>query len=337
MIHRPRYDDWSLPKGKVDPGETEPVAAVREVLEETGHHAILGRRLDMVSYPIDQGVKKVYYWAARSTGGEFTPGNEVDELVWLPVADAIGQTQLRPRSKDVAPLRKATRRHTHRAGGPARHRRQEITFLRRRHQTTAGQEGTRAGGGTGSTAAGLRRHRRVCGRPAPLPPDGGTARRGTRRDHPQRAHPDRGVLRQEPQARSPPDAAHRRGGRHPGDLHAGQGDSGPDRLVVRTRRGASRQVPQPQGQHVGAVAVGAAGWWRPTTSAARWPPTCGPNTRIPFGGIAATRRVSACGISLTCGRAWPAAFLAGAFLARLLGRALVAAFLAGAFFTAFLA
>lgn len=89
VIHRPRYDDWSLPKGKVDPGETAPVAAVREVCEETGQHAILGRRLDMVSYPIEAGVKKVYYWAARSTGGEFTPGNEVDELVWVPIADAL--------------------------------------------------------------------------------------------------------------------------------------------------------------------------------------------------------------------------------------------------------
>ncbi len=89
VIHRPRYDDWSLPKGKVDPGETAPVAAVREVFEETGHHAILGRRLDLVSYPIEQGIKKVYYWAARSIGGEFTPGREVDELVWLPVADAM--------------------------------------------------------------------------------------------------------------------------------------------------------------------------------------------------------------------------------------------------------
>jgi len=88
VIHRPRYDDWSLPKGKVDPGETAPVAAVREVFEETGSRSILGRRLAAVSYPIDLGVKKVYYWAARSTGGEFTAGNEVDELVWLPVADA---------------------------------------------------------------------------------------------------------------------------------------------------------------------------------------------------------------------------------------------------------
>ena len=89
VIHRPRYDDWSLPKGKVDPGETAPVAAVREVFEETGHRAVLGRRLDTVSYPVDQGVKKVYYWAARSAGGDFVPGDEVDELTWLPVADAM--------------------------------------------------------------------------------------------------------------------------------------------------------------------------------------------------------------------------------------------------------
>ncbi len=89
LIHRPRYDDWSLPKGKVDPGETEPVTAVREVFEETGHRVCLGRRIASVSYPIEQGTKKVRYWAARSLGGSFIPGNEVDELVWLPVPSAI--------------------------------------------------------------------------------------------------------------------------------------------------------------------------------------------------------------------------------------------------------
>ncbi|HEX2284360.1 MAG TPA: NUDIX hydrolase [Mycobacterium sp.] len=89
IIHRPRYDDWSLPKGKVDPGETEPVTAVREVAEETGYVAHLGRRLAAVSYPVEQGIKKVRYWAARTVGGEFVPNAEVDDLKWLPVAEAM--------------------------------------------------------------------------------------------------------------------------------------------------------------------------------------------------------------------------------------------------------
>jgi 8-oxo-dGTP pyrophosphatase MutT (NUDIX family)/phosphohistidine phosphatase SixA len=91
VIHRPRYDDWSLPKGKVDPGETEPVTAVREIQEETGHCSVLGRRLAAVSYPVEQGIKKVRYWAARSVEGQFTPNTEVDELKWLPVAEAMKQ------------------------------------------------------------------------------------------------------------------------------------------------------------------------------------------------------------------------------------------------------
>ncbi|KUI28057.1 NUDIX hydrolase [Mycobacterium sp. GA-2829] len=91
VIHRPRYDDWSLPKGKVDPGETEPVTAVREVREETGFHCVLGRRLASVSYPVEQGVKKVRYWAGRAVEGSFSPNEEVDELVWLPVREAIAR------------------------------------------------------------------------------------------------------------------------------------------------------------------------------------------------------------------------------------------------------
>lgn len=88
LIHRPGYDDWSLPKGKVDPGEIEPVAAVREIFEETGQRAHLGRYIHRVSYPIDQGVKKVRYWAARSMGGDFTPSREVDDVVWLELPEA---------------------------------------------------------------------------------------------------------------------------------------------------------------------------------------------------------------------------------------------------------
>lgn len=89
LIHRPRYDDWSLPKGKVDPGETEPVTAVREILEETGQYAHLGRRLGSVRYPVRQGIKKVRYWSARALGGDFVPNDEVDDMVWLPVAAAM--------------------------------------------------------------------------------------------------------------------------------------------------------------------------------------------------------------------------------------------------------
>jgi 8-oxo-dGTP diphosphatase len=97
VIHRERYDDWSLPKGKVDPGETEPVTAVREIHEETGYRAQLGRRLISVSYPIEGGVKKVRYWAARAldtSAGDadvFTPNDEVDELLWLPVPAAMAK------------------------------------------------------------------------------------------------------------------------------------------------------------------------------------------------------------------------------------------------------
>lgn len=93
IVHRPRYDDWSLPKGKVDPGETEPVTAVREVAEETGYTAHLGRRLAAVSYPVEEGIKKVRYWAARRTGGEFSPNPEVDDLKWLPVTEAMKQLE----------------------------------------------------------------------------------------------------------------------------------------------------------------------------------------------------------------------------------------------------
>jgi 8-oxo-dGTP pyrophosphatase MutT (NUDIX family)/phosphohistidine phosphatase SixA len=94
VIHRPRYDDWSLPKGKVDAGESEPITAVREVAEETGYRAHLGRRLTSVRYRVEtQGIKKVQYWAARTVDGDFTPNDEVDELKWLPISAAIKQVQ----------------------------------------------------------------------------------------------------------------------------------------------------------------------------------------------------------------------------------------------------
>jgi 8-oxo-dGTP diphosphatase len=94
LIHRPRYDDWSLPKGKVDPGETAVVAAVREIHEETGVRARLGRHLTRVSYPMTGNrTKRVHYWAARAQAGAgepFVPNDEVDQLRWLSVDQAAG-------------------------------------------------------------------------------------------------------------------------------------------------------------------------------------------------------------------------------------------------------
>jgi len=100
LIHRPRYDDWSLPKGKIDVGESEPVAAVREIHEETGQRAHLGRRLIWISYPIPIGTKVVHYWAAKGLGGEFAPNREVDHMQWLPI-DAATERLTYPHDRTV--------------------------------------------------------------------------------------------------------------------------------------------------------------------------------------------------------------------------------------------
>ncbi|KAA9153009.1 NUDIX hydrolase [Amycolatopsis acidicola] len=88
VAHRPRYDDWSLPKGKHDAGETIPGTAVREVLEETGFPAVLGRHLHTVEYPVAAGRKVVDYFAAAARPGEFRPNEEVDRLRWLTTDEA---------------------------------------------------------------------------------------------------------------------------------------------------------------------------------------------------------------------------------------------------------
>ncbi|MEP7036210.1 MAG: NUDIX hydrolase [Actinomycetota bacterium] len=96
LVHRPRYDDWSWPKGKLDPGEEWPVAAAREVWEETGFRVRLGRPLPSAQYPVlDRGGrpanKHVRYWAAEVMGGDGTLVNEIDEIVWLDVAAATAR------------------------------------------------------------------------------------------------------------------------------------------------------------------------------------------------------------------------------------------------------
>ena len=93
VIHRPRYDDWSFPKGKSLPGEHVLITAVREVAEETGVEIALGRRLSTAHYYVSDGKpKQVEYWAARPAAGAaatiFVPNDEVDRLAWLPLTAA---------------------------------------------------------------------------------------------------------------------------------------------------------------------------------------------------------------------------------------------------------
>lgn len=89
VAHRPKYDDWSLPKGKLHAGEHVLAAAEREMREETGAQVEIGRRLAEVEYPVDSdATKTVHFWAMRHAGGEHTPNDEVDQLRWLTVAEA---------------------------------------------------------------------------------------------------------------------------------------------------------------------------------------------------------------------------------------------------------
>jgi 8-oxo-(d)GTP phosphatase len=89
LVHRPKYDDWTLPKGKAHPGETEEETAVREVKEETGLRCVLERPVGRIHYVDRRGrPKTVRYWLMRAISGSFTPSDEVDELRWLSLDQA---------------------------------------------------------------------------------------------------------------------------------------------------------------------------------------------------------------------------------------------------------
>ncbi|MEU4067694.1 NUDIX hydrolase [Streptomyces wedmorensis] len=100
LVFRPKWTDWSHPKGKLKRGEEARSGAVREVLEETGATCVLGVELPTVRYR-DQGrPKEVRYWAAQATGGSFEPNREVTRLLWLAPEDA--RTRLtRDRDKEL--------------------------------------------------------------------------------------------------------------------------------------------------------------------------------------------------------------------------------------------
>jgi len=107
VVHRPRYDDWTLPKGKLDPDETSEEAALREVWEETGLHVRLERELPSTHYTVRGRPKRVRYWlmSVESDPG-FTPNDETDDLRWLAPADAAA---LLTHDRDKAVLEAAAR------------------------------------------------------------------------------------------------------------------------------------------------------------------------------------------------------------------------------------
>ena len=92
VVHRPAYDDWTLPKGKVGSDETPEECALREVKEETGFRCELGRPVGCTAYVDRRGRNKVAcYWVMEVISGRFRPGGEVDRMSWLPLADAVNR------------------------------------------------------------------------------------------------------------------------------------------------------------------------------------------------------------------------------------------------------
>ena len=100
LVHRPKYDDWSLPKGKREPGEHVLLTAAREVAEETCVHPVLGPRLRTAEYLAHGRPKQVDYWSALSTQDEAGPSHEIDAVCWLPLPEALDRLSY-PHDADV--------------------------------------------------------------------------------------------------------------------------------------------------------------------------------------------------------------------------------------------
>jgi 8-oxo-dGTP pyrophosphatase MutT (NUDIX family) len=101
VVHRPKYDDWTLPKGKAEPGESDEACAVREVAEETGLLCEPEAELASSSYRDSAGRAKIArYWLMRPVDGDLRPSREVDEARWIPLVEA-GRILSYERDRDV--------------------------------------------------------------------------------------------------------------------------------------------------------------------------------------------------------------------------------------------
>ncbi|MFF1296611.1 MULTISPECIES: NUDIX hydrolase [unclassified Streptomyces] len=99
LVHRPKYDDWSHPKGKLKRDEDPLAGALREVAEETGYRAVTGAELPTMRYLANERPKQVRYWAAEAVDGAFAPNSEVDRILWLSPTGARSRlTQPRDRT-----------------------------------------------------------------------------------------------------------------------------------------------------------------------------------------------------------------------------------------------
>ena len=164
LVHRPRYDDWSFPKGKLDPDEHVTTAAVREVAEETGLDIRLGPALSTQRYDTGRGrMKTVNYWVGRVQGDDdvsrYLINDEIDEVAWVPWAEAAERLTYdydRETLAEARPLRRKTRALVVLRHGHARSRRSWKGDDRRRPLLRRGRE---RGPATRSGAGGLRRHR----------------------------------------------------------------------------------------------------------------------------------------------------------------------------------
>ena len=105
LVHRRRYRDWTFPKGKANPGESDEDCALREVEEETGLRCELGEELETTAYRDSKDRDKIVrYWRMRVVEGELHPRNEIDAAEWVPLEDAVDRLSYRRDREVLEPL-----------------------------------------------------------------------------------------------------------------------------------------------------------------------------------------------------------------------------------------